>query len=126
MYSIFVEKFAPIELIEIVWLCILSLPLMCNPLARWLNMRENHMFDFFKKREYSNVLPFPAPQAVPYIEPPPAPKKDPKVYYTFGITDDDRVTFTMGQTTLTMTKEGVDNLIKQLGFFRDQLDEDEE
>jgi hypothetical protein len=51
MYSIFVEKFAPFELIQVVWLCIIALPLVCNPLARWLNMKENHMFDWLKGKK---------------------------------------------------------------------------
>ena len=110
--------------IQIVWLSILSLPLVCNPLARWLNMKENHMFDWMKKNKLpKNVVPFPVPKSVPkvpYIEPP-APKQEPKTYYTFGITDDNRVSFSMGYTTLTMNHAGVQNLIDQLEFFKDQL-----
>jgi hypothetical protein len=39
MYQVFIEHFAPIELIQIVWLVILALPLVVKPLARRLNMR---------------------------------------------------------------------------------------
>ena len=122
MYSIFIEKFAPFELIECAWLCIIALPLVCNPLARWLNMKENRMFDWLKGKNKmpENVVPFPTP-APKLVEPPPAPKPEPKTYYTFGLTDDNRVSFTMGYTTLTMNATGVDQLITQLEFFRDQL-----
>ena len=83
------------------------------------------MFDWFKKRDYSNVVKFPEPKAVPYIEPPKAESKS-KVYYTFGLTDDNRMAFQMGYTTLTMNREGIQDLITQLEFFRDQLHEESE
>jgi len=100
----------------------LSVPLWCPPVARHFNM-EPLMFDFFKKREYSNVVPFPEPKAVPYIEPLPT-KPEPKTYYTFGLTNDNRVSFTMGYTTLTMNEVGIQQLIDQLEFFQSQLYED--
>jgi hypothetical protein len=83
------------------------------------------MFDWFKKPNYTNVLKFPERTPVPYIEPP-APKKESKTYYTFGLTDDNRLAFTMGYTTLTMNSAGVDNLITQLEFFKNQLHEETE
>jgi hypothetical protein len=83
------------------------------------------MFDWFKKRDYSNVVKFPEPKAVPYVEPP-VPKKESKTYYTFGLTDDNRMAFQMGYTTLTMNREGVQTLIDQLEFFKNQLDEESE
>jgi hypothetical protein len=39
MYNVFIEQFAPIELIQFVWIVILMLPLTIKPLARRLNMR---------------------------------------------------------------------------------------
>jgi hypothetical protein len=108
-----------------------ALPLMCNPLARWLNMKENTMFDWMKKNKIpSNVVPFPGstkphlPKELP--EPAPKPEKVSKTYYTFGLTDDNRVSFTMGYTTITMNAAGVDQLISQLEFFRDQLHTEQE
>ena len=83
------------------------------------------MFDWFKKPDYTNVVKFPEPKAVPYIEPA-EPKKESKTYYTFGLTDDNRMAFQMGYTTLTMNREGVQTLIDQLEFFKNQLDKDEE
>ena len=82
------------------------------------------MFDWFKKKEYSNVIKFPEVKT-PYVEPP-TPEKESKTYYTFGLTDDNRLAFTMGYTTLTMNSAGVDNLITQLEFFRDQLHKESE
>jgi hypothetical protein len=70
---------------------------------------------------------FPEPKAVPptpYVEPP---KPEPKIYYTLGVTDQQRVSFHMGYSTLTMNKEGCQNLIDQITVFMNQLqDEDEE
>lgn len=85
------------------------------------------MFDWFKNSEHKNVvsLPFPKPVIVPHVEPP-EPKKESKTYYTFGLTDDNRMAFTMGYTTLTMTREGIQDLINQLEFFKNQLREEEE
>ena len=52
---------------------------------------------------------------------PEKPVKEPKTYYTFGLTDDNRLSFTMGYTTLTMNRPGVQHLIDQLEFFKNQL-----
>ena len=123
MYSIFVEKFAPFELIQIGWVCIIALPLVCNPLARWLNMKENHMFDLFKKNKMpKNVVPFPAP-APKLVEPPPEPKKPPVTYYTLGMNSDNRLEFKMGYSAISMNYGGVTNLIEQLETFKKQLAE---
>ena len=81
------------------------------------------IFDWFKKRDYTNVIPFPEPKAVPYIEAPPQ-EKDPTTYYSIGHTDDNRVTLRMGYTTLTMNYVGVQNLIDQLELYKDQLHEE--
>jgi hypothetical protein len=116
-YTVFVQS---------VWLALVALPLICNPLARWLNMKENTMFDWMKKNKMpENVVPFPGstkphlPKELP--EPTPKPEKVSKTYYTFGLTDDNRVSFAMGYTTLTMNAAGVDQLISQLEFYKDQL-----
>jgi hypothetical protein len=82
------------------------------------------MFDWFKKREYSNVVPFPEPKAVPYIEPAPK-EKESTTYYSIGHTDDNRVSLRMGYTTLSMTHAGVQNLIDQLELYKNQLHKEE-
>jgi hypothetical protein len=83
------------------------------------------MFNWFKKNDSgSNVIPFPEPKETPktpYIAPP-EPQPEPKVYYTFGLTDDNRVTFTMGYTTLTMNDVGIQDLIDQLEFFKKRIE----
>ena len=82
------------------------------------------MFDWFKKSDYSNVVKFPP--KVPYIEPP-IPEKEPIVYYSIGPTDNNRVNFKMGYSSITMNKSGVESLIAALQVAMAQLnDEDEE
>ena len=73
------------------------------------------IFDFFKKRDYDNVLKFPEIK-VPYVE---SPKKE-QEHYSIGITDDNRITLRIGYTTLTMNEEGVLNLIEALELFARQ------
>jgi len=110
-------------LVELVWLVMVALPLVCNPLARWLNMKENHMFDLFKKNKMpKNVVPFPAP-APKLVEPPPEPKKPPVTYYTLGMNSDNRLEFKMGYSAISMNYGGVTNLIEQLETFKKQLAE---
>ena len=79
------------------------------------------IFDLFnrnKDKDKSNVLTFPGP----YVEPAkPVKEPEPKTLYSFGITDDNRLTFTMGYTTLTMTDVGVQKIIEELEFFKNQL-----
>jgi hypothetical protein len=121
MLSLFLFKIDWFPLTQLVWLCIIILPLVCNPLARWLNMKENTMFDWFKKDKLpANVLPFPAP-APRLVEPPALKEKDPTTYYTIGHTDDNRVSIRMGHTTLMMNYQGVQNLIDQLELYQRQL-----
>jgi hypothetical protein len=126
MIDLFVLKTDWFPLTQLAWLCIIALPLFFNPLARWLNMKENRMFDLFKRNKMpKNVVPFPAP-APKLVEPPVPPKPEPKTYYTFGLTDNNRVSFQMGYTTLTMNDAGVQQLIDQLEFFKSQLRQEEE
>jgi len=80
------------------------------------------MFDWFKKREYSNVIPFPEPKAVPYIEPP----KQEQEYYSIGITSENRITLKTGYSTLTMNHKGCLDLIEQLEVFMKQIEEKED
>ena len=112
---------------QIVWLLLISLPLVCNPLARWLNMKENKMFDVFKKKNKlpDNVVPFPKEPAHgggdggEYL--PPEPKKPAVTYYTLGMTSENRLEFKMGYSAITMNYGGVCNLMDQLETFKKQL-----
>jgi len=108
-------------LVELVWLVMVALPLVCNPLARWLNMRETHMFDLFKKNKMpKNVVPFPAPPPK-LVEPPPEPKKAPVTYYSLGMNSENRLEFKMGYSAISMNYGGVTNLIEQLEVYKKQL-----
>jgi len=113
-------------LVEAIWLVTMALPLICNPLARWLNMKETHMFDWMKKKP-GNVVPFPEiPKAevkTPYTLPP-EPEKPATTYYRLGLTDNNRVSFQMGYSEITMSASGINNMIEQLEVFRDQLQEE--
>jgi hypothetical protein len=110
------------ELIQLAWLVVFSMPLWCNPLARWLNMKENHMFNMFKKKP-SNVVPFPnQPEYGDGDGPPPQePKKPAVTYYSLGMTSENRLEFKMGYSAITMNHGGVANLIEQLETFKKQL-----
>ena len=127
MVDLFVFKTDWFPLTQLAWLCIIALPLVCNPLARWLNMKENTMFDWMKKNKMpKNVVPFPAPKAVEPVEPPAPKVKDPDVHYTIGHTSDNRVAFRLGYSTLMMNYAGVQTLIDQLELYQSQLYKEEE
>ena len=69
------------------------------------------MFNIFKKKDSQpNVVKEP----------------EPKTYYRLGLTDNNRVTFWMSYTEVSMNAEGVDQMIKQLEFYRDQLQPEQE
>jgi hypothetical protein len=76
------------------------------------------MFDFFRKREYTTTPP------VPYIE---SKEKEPQSAYKLGMTDSNTyMTLTVGYTTVTMTKQGCQNLIDQLEVFKNSLDDSDD
>lgn len=72
-------------------------------------------------QDMSKVIPFPVPEVVPPKEEKPA-----MTYYRLGITNTNRVSFAMGYSEITLNAAGIDNLIKQLELFRDQLQEEDE
>ena len=118
-------KLVPTEYIQIVWIFVLALPFLVPPIGRYFNMLvewDIKMFDWFKsreerKQEYDNVVQFPGP--VPYIEPP----KSEETYYSIGVTSENRMTFKIGISTLTMNRKGCKELIEQLTVFMNQLPE---
>lgn len=88
------------------------------------------MFDFFRRRtakdyleDASNVYNLPKPKLV---EPPKQePKEEPaKTFYRLGLTDNNRVSFQMGYSEITMNREGCQQMIDQLTFFQGQLYDD--
>lgn len=129
-------KIAQPELATLCFVLVLSIPLWCPPVARYFNM-EPLMFDFFRfikkngdDMEKTNVVKFPEPKShpkMPEVEPPePEPEKAGRTYYRLGLTDNNRVSFTMGYSEVTMNRLGIQNMIDQLSFYRDQLRDDEE
>ncbi len=100
------------------------------------------MFDWFGKafgrREYSTWKDVPPPTDMEKISndmskviqfpelkaaPPPMPEveKPAHTYYRLGLTNNNRVSLTMGYSEVTFSADGVNNLIAQLELFRDQL-----
>lgn len=73
--------------------------------------------------DMKKVIPFPelklAPPPMPEVASPP--EKPAHTYYRLGLTDNNRVSLTMGYSEVTFSADGVDNLIAQLEVFRDQL-----
>ena len=134
MYCIFVNDFVPVWLAQVAWITVLCLPFAIPPFGRWLNMNitwDKDMLRWFgkKDKEPSNVVPFPEPKAVPpmpYIEPPAEPAPPVTTYYRLGITNNSRVSLQMGYSEITMNAEGINNMIKQLEVFRDQIMEYED
>jgi hypothetical protein len=74
--------------------------------------------------DMSKVIPFPALKAAP--EPEPEPEKPGRVFYRLGLTDNNRVAISMYYGELTMNGAGVQRLIDQLEFYKNQLTEDED
>jgi len=136
MYCIFVNDFVPVWLAQVLWITALCLPFAIPPLGRWLNMSidwDIKMFDWFKSRkeretEYNNVVKFPEIPKVPYIVPPapPEPEKPARIFYRLGVTDNNRVAFSMGVSEITMTKLGCQQMIEQIEVFMNQLPDGEE
>jgi hypothetical protein len=115
-----------------VWISILCLPFAIPPFGRWLNMSVDwdiKMFNWFKgdkDKEPSNVLKFPESKTVPKMPEVVPPKEEPaKIYYRLGLTDNNRVAFSMGYTEITMNHEGCQQMIDQIKFFQSQLTEDD-
>jgi hypothetical protein len=69
-----------------------------------------------------NVYNLPTPKEVPPM-PQVKPEKEPeaKIFYRLGLTDNNRVAFSMGNMEITMNDEGCQQMIDQLTFFKSQL-----
>lgn len=88
---------------------------------------DKNMFDFFRRKtakeymeEASNVYNLPKPKAVPPV--PEVKKEEPaKTFYRLGLTDNNRVSFQMGYSEITMNAAGCQQIIDQLEFFKSQL-----
>lgn len=114
----------------------LAMPFWFPPLGRSINLLVDwdiKMFNFFRSKtakDYldetkDNVYNLPKPKAVPPM--PEVKKEEPaKIFYRLGLTDNNRVAFSMGYSEITMSRQGVQQMIDQLEFFQSQLtDEDD-
>jgi hypothetical protein len=80
------------------------------------------MFDWFKGKD--NVYKFPE-MVTPPIPEIPLPKSVPTTVYSIGPTSDNRITFAVGHSTLTMNKVGCQQLVSMLNTAMDQLNDDD-
>lgn len=124
LYCALYYKEVPTQYIQLVWILVLAMPFYFPPLGRWLNMDitwDQKMFNLFGKKEPTdNVYELPTLKAVPPM--PEVKKEEPaKIYYRLGLTDNNRVAFSMGYTEITMNYEGCQQLIDQIEFFQSQL-----
>lgn len=98
----------------------------------WLTKRNKEKYptwddvpDLNKDYDNSNVYNLPKPKAVPKMPEVTPPKEEPaKIFYRLGLTDNNRVAFSMGYTEITMNKEGCQQMIDQIAFFQSQLYDD--
>lgn len=74
--------------------------------------------------DMNKVIPFPELKAAP--PPMPEVEKPAHTYYRLGLTDNNRLAFSMGYSEITLSRLGVEHMIQQLQVFRDQLDKDDE
>jgi hypothetical protein len=87
------------------------------------------MFDWLRsKKENSNVVKFPELKTVPPMPEVDPPKKEEpaKIYYRLGLSDNNRVAFSMHYGEILMSRAGVQNMIDQLEFFKSQLEDEVE
>ncbi len=122
--------------LQIAWLTVIGSPFLYPPLGRWLNLdvtwdRNMSFLSFlgFGKmvKDGAEVLEFPKPKAVPEVAQVEPPKKEEpaKIFYRFGVTDNNRVAFSMGYSEILMTREGCQQMIDQLRFFQSQLQDED-
>jgi hypothetical protein len=112
------------------------MPFWFPPLGRAINLDvtwDQQMFNLFgkKNKEDSNVVKFPKLTQpippMPEVKPPKEEKKEPDgtVFYRLGLTNNNRVSFSMGYSEITMNHEGCQQMIDQLTFFQSQLYDDD-
>ena len=88
------------------------------------------LFDFFTRKavptesEETNVVKFPELKEVPPMPEVKPPKEESRVFYRFGVTDNNRVAFQMGYSEITMNKQGCKAMVDQLTFFMNQLEDE--
>ena len=92
------------------------------------------MFNLFGRKTAKDFMndareTYGVPEQKPMWTAPPEPtpdKEEPaKTYYRLGLTNNNRVSFQMGYSEITMNREGCQQVIDQLTFFMNQLGEEE-
>lgn len=139
MYVVFIDRFVDPGYLAPIWIAVLTLPFLIPPFGRWLNMNiewDRNMFnlfgrnkttkDFVAEAKETYGIPEQKPMWTCPPEPEPKKEKSSQVFYRFGLTDDNRVAFSMGYSEITMNRQGCQQMIDQLTFFMDQLPEDED
>jgi hypothetical protein len=90
----------------------------------------NKVNDDMKKitDDMSKVVPFPELKVVPPMPEVIPPKEDHagRTCYSIGLTDDNRVSLTIGYSSFNMNSTGVRQLIDQLSLFKSQIEDNEE
>jgi hypothetical protein len=143
MYFAFTHYALP-EIATALWILVLSLPFILPPFGRWLNMSiewDKKMFNWLRNyrkpegsiaedmnkvmNDMNNVVNLPGPKLVPPVEPPAVPEKPAKIFYRIGVTDNNRVAFSMGMSEITMTKLGCQQMIEQIEVFMNQLQDEQ-
>ena len=88
------------------------------------------MFNLFRKRTAKEFVEeakenYGVPEQKPMWTCPPESKEEPeKTYYRLGLTNNNRVSFQMGYSEITMNRAGCQQVIDQIAFFMNQLRED--
>lgn len=84
------------------------------------------MFDWFNKKETPKYMP-EGPGLKNYLSDTteeikePEKKRTGQTMYSIGLTDENRVSFRMGYSEITMNPQGVQNMIDQLELFKQQI-----
>lgn len=110
-------------LVQFVWILIAGLPLFFPPLGRWLNLDiewDRKMIDWFNTKEDPKYVPEGMCKSSDEKVKPEVDKMG-KAYYRIGLTDDNRLSFSMGYSEIQMTKLGVQQMIEQLETFMNYL-----
>ena len=88
------------------------------------------MFNWFGRKGtnagHDNVYNLSTPKSYPEMPEVKEPKEEPgKIYYRLGLTDNNRVAFSMGYSEVTMNRRGCQDLIDQIKFFQSKLEDDD-
>lgn len=115
-----------ITLVQFVWVVIMSMPLWFPPLGRWLNLDiewDRKFMKWFNKKEEPKYIPEGLGVRGKIKE---RQSEEPKgtTMYSIGLTDQNRVSFRMGYSEITMNPQGVQNMIDQLELFKKQIMEE--